>query len=239
MVRLTNREKLTLRDQTRAPQVVFDAVVKTHKSYKKLHRLCDGLGVDTQVFDLPVQREWERLADARHGIMMDMLHFTPGQQSATVKLYGLRHQHDDEEMVLRCRGLYWQCCQLVAQVDSTSTAQQMLDSTILCNSKSSMTPSDLGGGPYDYNNRTVIQKNTKTHKAWKKGEEDVLVLQLECVYELALAYGIDIVSLMLGGRGTGAKSGRGGSHLNCVRQAYTLLSPAAQEMIVMPTQAYW
>ena len=240
MVLLTNREKLTLHDQTRAPQEVFDTVVKKHKSFKKFHRLCADLGVDTQVFDLPEQREWVRLADERHGLMMDMLHFTPGRQSATVKKYGLRLQHeDDEEMVLRCRGLYWLCCQFIAQVDSTSTAQQMLDSTILCNSKSSMTPSDGGGQPYDYNKGTAIQKNTKTYKAWEKEENNVLVLQLECVYELASAYGINTVSLMLGGRGTGAKSGRGGSHLKCATQAHTALSPAAQQMIVMPDQAYW
>ena len=130
-------------------------------------------------------------------------------------------------------------CKLLAKVDSTSTAQQLLDSSILCNSKAAMTPSDLKGKPYNYNTLTVIPKTSKTYKCWKKEEENVLVLQLECVFELASAYGIGTVSLLLGGRGSGAKGGKGGSHLKCVQQAFSMLSDGAQQMIALPTQTYW
>ena len=236
---LTPEQTAILNDSTQEPQDAFDKAVKSSTSFKKLQKLCTDRGVSLQTFDLPDREHWIRLGASEQGMMIDMLHFTSSQQSATVDLYGLRKQHTTTDfMVLECREIYRMSCTALADADHNLSAQRLLDSSILCNSKSAMTPWDEAGVPYDLINDQPIKEGTSTYNQWIQSEQEVLGVQLECISELASAHGVRTFSLLLGGRGSGAKKGQGGSHLKFVVQAHDSLSSKAQQMIVLPNQTY-
>jgi hypothetical protein len=238
----------TLVHLLRAPdcnvQKIFEVTVRKSGVFQALEELTDKYDVPVQIFDLPSTKDFQKAAMNGTNMLVDIMHFTSSQESALVNKHGLRKLKNDEDgkiegFRLRCRDMLFYFWEKATKKDRTvaPTFSTFLGNVVMANLRGPMTPYNGKGQPYDGVNEKPISKRSRDYDKWKRLERELFTFQLKLLCIIGQHYNVKL-SLLLTGRGTGAKRGVGGSHMAYLEDAINSLTDDERNQIVhVPRQA--
>ena len=218
---------------------IFEQTVTSNEYFRQLKELTKEHGVELQIFDVPAKEDFLEAKNQRTHMIVDVLHFTSAEQKNLVIAHGLRALNYDESnqiatgFRLRCRDLLFLFWQKAMKTDTTiaKTFPTFLRNVVMANLKAPMTPYDEGGLPYDVSKNTKIDSNSDIYKRWQVLEKLVFTFQLKVLCIIARYYEVSL-SLLLTGRGAGAKKGVGGTHIKYLTDAVESLTEAERQQII-------
>ena len=224
------------------PQEILERILFASSDWKQMERLAKRYNFTLQTMDVPVLEDWLDAASNGTSFIIDTLRFTSAQEAHEVKKNGLRRLHSDGAgFILRCRDILKMFSDTLAKRDRTAPQSTVafLNHVIMANSQCGMLDWNGKGFPYDRKKKKPIKKTSAIYKNWINASEGVFSISLAVLSKLAQAHGLGAMSLVLGGRGTGAKKRMGGSHYNRVHRCWLKLSIEDRVKIGLPESSYY